>query len=99
MCFGAKILDESRIQNANETHFVFIMDYENTFGFKGDKDVKYVDVASGEEAKSMLIRMTGGVDARTEVPMLIFKNRNRSYPAQGLVDNVTWVWYRSGAKG
>lgn len=91
-------LNENYVENADETHFVFNMDDGRTLGFRGDNSVKYADVVSGGEAITMMVRLTGGVNARIETPMLIFKNVKRSYPIQGVPDNVPGVCYRTGPK-
>ena len=48
---------------------------------------------------TMMVRISGGRHATIEVPMLIFSNENRSYPIQGLVDNIPKVSYRTDPKG
>lgn len=97
--FQSGLLNENRIENADETHFVFNMDNGKTLGIKGDSDVKYADVVSGGDPITMMVRLTGGSNARIEAPMLIFKNENRSYPIRGVPDDVPGVCYRSGPKG
>lgn len=97
--FESGLLNENRIENADETHFVFNMDNGKTLGFKGDDHVKYADVVSGGDPITMMVRLTGGPDARIEAPMLIFKNENRSYPIRGVPDNIPGVCYRSQPKG
>lgn len=76
--FEAKELDENCSENADETNFVFNMDNGKTLGFKTDKDIKYAGVVSGREPITMIVRVTGGVNARVEVRMINFKNSNRS---------------------
>ena len=41
------LLNEENTENADETHFVFDMDNENTLGLVADKHVKFADVVSG----------------------------------------------------
>lgn len=45
--FETGLLNEGRIENADETHFVFNMDNRKTLGFKGEAHVKYADFVSG----------------------------------------------------
>lgn len=97
--FESGLLNETRIENADETHFVFNMDNGKTLGLKGDRHVKYADVVSGGDPITMMVRLTGGPNARIDPPILIFKNDNRSYPIRGVPDNVPGVCYRSQPKG
>lgn len=90
---------EDTIENADETHFVFNMDSGKTLGFIGDNHVKYADVVSGGDPMTMMVRISGGVNAMIHPPMIIFKNGNRSYPIRGIPDNVPGVCYRSSPKG
>lgn len=48
---------------------------------------------------TMIVCLTRGPQSIIETPMLIFKNRLRSYPMQGVPDNVEGVYYRIGPKG
>lgn len=89
---------EEDIENADETHFVINMDNGKTLGFIGDNDVKYLDVVSGGEAITMMVRISGGPNATILPPMLVFKNASRSYPIRGVPDNVPGVTYRSSPK-
>ena len=91
--------NENYIENLDETHFVINMDNGKTLGFRGDEHVKYVDVVSGGEAMTMVVRVIGGVHARIKTLMVIFTNANSSYPIQGLRDNIPGVTYRSSPKG
>lgn len=91
--------DENHMSNADETHFIINMDNGKTMGFCGDKEVKYADVTSGGEGMTMLIRLSGGRKARIEPPLMIFKNKTRSYPIRGVPDDVPGVAYRSGPRG
>jgi hypothetical protein len=92
-------LDENLIENVDETHFIVNMDNGRTLGFKGDTNVKYADVVSGGEGMTMIIRISGGISSRIEAPMVIFKNKDRKYPIQGVPDNIAGVSYRTGPKG
>lgn len=97
--FESGLLNEDRIENADETHFMFNMDNGRTLGIKGDKHIKYADVVSGGEPVTIVVRLSGGKDACIHPPMLIFNNVNRSYPIRGVDDNVPGVCYRIGPKG
>lgn len=92
-------VDENNIGNADETHFVVNMDNGRTLGFAGSSDVKYADVVSGGEGMTMLVRLSGGRDARIEPPFMVFMNKGRNYPIRGTPDDVDGVAYRTGPKG
>ena len=47
----------------------------------------------------MVVRHTGGRDARIAPPFLVFKNQKRWYPIRVVPDSVHGVSYRSGPKG
>ena len=91
-------LKEEDVANADETHFIMNSDNGKTLGFVGDNDVKYLDVVSGGESITMMVLISGGPEARVEVPMLVFKNPSRSYPIRGIPDNIPGVCYRSSPK-
>lgn len=57
--FESGYLNEDRVENADETHFVFSMDNGRTIGLRGDEDVKYADAMSGDECITMMVRVTG----------------------------------------
>lgn len=91
--------DEKLMSNADETHFIFNMDNGRTLGLTADEEVKYADVTSGSEGMTMLVRLSGGPKAIIETPLIIFKNKSRSYPIRNLPDNIPGVAYRTGPKG
>ena len=96
--FEAGILDEDMVENIDETHFIVNMTNGKTLGFSGDENVKYADVVSGSEGMTMIVRITGGKNAYIEPPMMVFMNKNRSYPIRGTPDNVPGVSYRTSPK-
>ena len=61
--------------------------------------MKYAEIVSGGESMTMVLCISGGRRATIEAPMLIFSNENRSYPIQGLIDDISRVSYRTGPKG
>ena len=97
--FESGQFQEDLIENADETHFIFNMDNGRTIGFRGEECVQYADVVAGDEDMTMMVRLTGGRDARFETPMLVFKNSNCSYPIRGVPDDVPGVSYGSGKNG
>ena len=42
-------LDQNRIMNFDETHFIINMDRGRTLGFVGEESISYADVVSGTE--------------------------------------------------
>jgi hypothetical protein len=46
------------VENIDEAHFVFNVDYSRTVGHRGDDAVKYADVVSGGESITMVVRIT-----------------------------------------
>ena len=92
-------VDEKDLGNADETHFVINLDKGRTLKFAGGSEVKYADVVSGGEGMTMVVRLSGGRDARIELPFMVFTNKNRNYPIRGVPDNVASGAYRTGPKG
>ena len=97
--FRSRTIDENNICNADETHFLINLDNHRTLGRCGEADVKYVDVVSGSQGMTMMVRISGGRDAIVEAPFMVFQNDNRSYPISGVPDDVGGVSYRSSPKG
>ena len=97
--FRSGELNEDCIENADETHFVIDVDNVRTLGFSGESEVKYADSVSGGDGMTMVVRLSGGKDAKIQPPFMVFKNANRSYPIRSVPDNVSGVSYRSGPKG
>lgn len=93
------MLYENYVENANETLFVFNMDNGKALRLKGDIHVIYTDVVSGGDIIKMIVRLSGGPNARIEVSMIIFKNNNRSFPIRGVEENIPGVCYMTGPKG
>ena len=75
------------------------MDNGRTLGFVGGTEVKYTDVVSGGEGLTMVVRLSGGRDARVEPPFMAFMNKDRNYPIRGTPDDRPDVAYRTGPKG
>jgi len=86
------------MENLDETHFVVNLDSGHILGFWGDKSATYVEVVSGGDSLTMVVRISRGRRSMIEVPMLIFTNANRSYPIRGLEDTIPRVTYQRGPK-
>ena len=97
--FRAGRISENDIENADETHFVINYDNGRTLGFAGEDEVKYAGVVSGGERMAMVVRLSGGLNAKIENPFMVFMDANQSYPIRGVPDDVPGVSHRSGPKG
>ncbi|OWY93114.1 hypothetical protein PHMEG_00037609, partial [Phytophthora megakarya] len=97
--FASGELDENCVENIDETHFVIDFDNGRTLGFIGETQIRYADVVSGGEGMTMVVRISGGQNARVLPPMMIFTNSAGNYPIRGVPDNVDGVSYRTGPKG
>lgn len=91
-------LREEDIYNSDETHFVVHLHSNRTLARRGENEVKYADVVSGDDGMTMMVTLGGGRDGTMPVPLMIFKNLSRSYPIRGLNDDVPGVAYRSSPK-
>ena len=92
-------LDESTVENFDETHIVVYMDNGRVLYFQGSNRVTYLDVANGRDCFTVCMGISGGQNARIEKPLLIFQNPNGNYPISGIQDNVDGITYRSSPKG
>ena len=92
-------LDESTIENIDETHVVVDMDNGRVFDFQGSNRVTYLDVASDRDCFTICMRILGGSDAWIEKPLVIFQNPNGNHPISGVPDNVDGTMYHSSPKG
>jgi hypothetical protein len=77
--FQIGIFDENLIENIYEIHIVFNMDNDRTLGFRGDTTMKYVEVVSGGDSMTMVVRISGGRQSLIETSILIFTNGNNRY--------------------
>jgi hypothetical protein len=96
--FQSGEFDENVMENIDEMHFVVNLDNGHTLGFRGDTSVTYVEVVSGGDSMTMVVRISGGRRFMIEAPMFIFTNAHRSYPIRGLEDTIPRVTYRTGPK-
>ena len=81
-----------------KTHFVINCDNGRTIDFRGDTEVKYADVVSGDIGMTIMVYITGVSRARIGAPIMIFPNPSQSYPINGLQDDVPGASYRSRLK-
>ena len=67
-------LNESMVENMDETHFIFNMDNQKALEIQGVQKVNYADVVSGGDDFTMVLRLCGGVNVKLEDLFLISKN-------------------------
>jgi hypothetical protein len=77
--------DKNLMEYINETHFVVNMNNGRTSGFRSDTTISYVEVVSGGDSMTTVIRISGGRRSMIEASMLIFTNSN---------DNYSILWFR-----
>lgn len=53
--------------------------------------IKYADFSSRDEDTIMLFTLAGGASLTMFRPFMGFRNSNRSYPIQGILDNILGV--------
>lgn len=87
--FESGELSEDDVEIADETHFVLNMDNGKTLRFIREIEVKYAYVVSARDPITMMVRITGGIRASIQPPIIIFKNSSRSYPVHGVPDTGT----------
>lgn len=97
--FNSGRLDETCMENADETHFFVDLNEGSTLAMKGDTNVKFSYVVSRDVGLTMMVLLHGGTQAHLGVPFIIFQNDRSSYPIMGLQYNIPGVCYRSGPKG
>lgn len=96
--FNDGTFNENTIENMDETHFVYDLDDRLVLARKGT-DSTYKEVVSGGEGMTLVLRLTGGPNAKIQAPFFIFKNALGSYPINGTPDNIEGVSYRSQRAG
>ncbi|KAL0240766.1 hypothetical protein GEMRC1_006002 [Eukaryota sp. GEM-RC1] len=56
----------------DETHLIINEITGKTLSFIGDEKVSYADVVSGSQDFAMVVKLSGGINAKVSVPFLIF---------------------------
>ena len=92
-------LDESTVENYDETYLLVDSDNGKVLDFQGKERVTYSEVSSGRDGFTVCMRITGGIASRIETPLIIFPNQSANYPILGLPDNIEGVCYRTSRKG
>lgn len=86
---------EDGIENGDETHFLFDVIDGRILSFTNDKETGYSDVTFGSERMTMLIRISGGRNARIETSLLIDKDRDHRCSIRSVPGNIQAVVYRT----
>ena len=91
-------LDESTVENFDETHMVIDMGNGRVLDFQGSKHVTYADVASTRDCFTVCMRISGGPQGKIENLLVIFENPSSNYPIAEITDDVQGITYRSSPK-
>ena len=78
-------MDESPVENFDETHIGVDRDNGRVLDYQGSKRVPYLDAASGRDCFAVWMRILGGENARIEKPLVIFQNLNGNYLTAGIL--------------
>ena len=54
------------VENMKESNFIVNLDDHTALEFIGQAKVNYVDIASGEQGMTMVLRISGGVSSKIE---------------------------------
>lgn len=92
-------LDESDVENYDETNIQMDMVSKSVLDFVGTKRVRYGELSNGRQSFTVCMRISGGPNGKIETPFVIFQNNLSSYPILGVPDNIDGVKYRSNPKG
>lgn len=82
--FAHVYVDEFHVANSDETHFIMNVENSNMHSFRGDDEVKFVDVLSRVEGITMHVRFTSGRNAHISQAFTIFLKKHRNYPIKGV---------------
>ena len=77
--FASKKVKQEDIASADENYFVIAFSNRRTIGSAERDDVKYVEAISGDQGLSMIVYISGRVNAKLEALILISRNVPRSY--------------------
>lgn len=80
-------------------HFLLSTKTGNTLGFGEEKQPEFIEMMEGARPMTMLVRVSGGTDAKMEAPFMIFQDPGRTYPIPGVADDVPDVCYRTSPTG
>ena len=92
-------LDCRCVENYDECHFLYDPDDGRCLAFVGTSRITFAQIASAGKGFTVCLRVSGGVDCKIEVPLVIFQNESESYPIAVLPDTVNGIAYRPQRKG
>lgn len=85
--FDNGVISDEDVENINETHFLYDRDTHRLLA------INYHDVVSGLEGMTVILQISGGINAKLEASLLVFKNQRWSYPIRGCSGNtITREW-------
>jgi DDE superfamily endonuclease len=97
--FSSGELEDGCVESMDDTHLRINVDNGRTVAEIGNRQVKYLDVLSGGQGMTMMVRLSGGAGGMIANPCIVFQNESRSYPIRQVPDNVPGVSHRSQQKG
>lgn len=90
---------EENVETLGVFHFIVNAENGYTLGFSGEQDANYSETMNGSRGMTMLLRVSGGKDAKIETPFMILEDAERSYPLVGIPDDVDNCAYRTAPQG
>lgn len=93
-----RLLNETDFKHAGKMYFVINNDNGLKLRFRSDASARQINVTSGGESLTMIVRISGDRDARVQPPIMIFKNKG-SNSIRGLPDDIPDACYCTGPKG
>lgn len=90
---------EDNVENVEEIHSLVILNNERTLEFKGEGEINFVDVVSGEEGMTMVVSFYDGRDSREKIAFKTFNIQEQVCRIRGIPNTTESVAYRTGPKG
>lgn len=95
---NGEILEEN-VETLGVFHFIVNPENGYTLGFTDEQNASYNDMIEGSRGMTMLVRLSGGKDAKIETPFMILEDAERIYPLGGVPDYVDNCSYRTAPQG
>lgn len=90
---------EENVETLGVFHFIVNAENGYTLGFSGEPNASYSDIMKGGRGMTMLLRVSGGKDAKIETPFMVLEDAERGYPLEGIPDDVDNCAYRTAPQG
>lgn len=90
--------DDNDTWNADETSFIIFVENGRTMGYCGDLQVKFAYTVSRGEEFTVVVLLSGSLDARIDSSFTFLYKKDRNYPIRNIPDNLDGVSYRTGPK-